>query len=55
MTAAPLYYTTDNDDTSTVDGNFIARLSLLAIHVFYANQQWEKLLHCGSRLLQGMR
>ena len=55
ITAAPLYYTTDNDDTSTVDGKFIARLGLLSIHVFYANQQWEKLLHCGSRLLQSMR
>lgn len=55
MSTAPLYYSTDNDDTSTVDGNFIARLSLLSVHVFYANQHWEKLLHCGSRLLQAMR
>ena len=55
MAASPLYYTDDNDDTSTVDGNFIVRMGLLAVHVFYANQQWEKLLHCGSRLLQGTR
>ena len=55
MTTAQLYYTTDDDDTSTVDGNFIARLGLLSVHVFYANQHWEKLLHCGGRLLQGMR
>lgn len=55
MTTAPLHYTVDNDDTSFVDGNFIARLGLLSIHVFYANQHWEKLLHCGSRLWKAMR
>ena len=55
MTAAPLYYTADDDDASTIDGNFIARLGLLSVHVFYANQHWEKLLHCGGRLLYGMR
>ena len=54
MATAPLHYTADNDDVSTVDGNFIARLGLLSVHVFYANQHWEKILHCGSRILQTM-
>jgi len=55
MTTSPLYYKTSDDDTSSVDGNFIVRLGLLALHVFYVNRHWEKLLHCGTRLLRGAR